>query len=383
MAARTRNALDHHAVTDDVGIPEAVDCRAKSTRERTVGGGSRSDHDETAMNDNMANHDPNASKAPEFPTARAGMGFDEASAAVVDYLKSVLPMGFWAVTRFDGLRQLYLEVRDDSYGLGPGGSHLWEDSFCINMVAGKTPKIAPDAMKIPEYAASGVAQAIDIGAYVGIPITQPDGELFGTLCGLDPAPQSDDMLQHAPLLDIFGLLLSTILAADLDRTRQARELEQAELAAESDQMTGLFNRRGWNRYMEIEEARFRRFGDPGAVIVIDLDGLKEVNDTEGHPAGDELIKTAGRVISETIRDSDIAARLGGDEFGIIANSVAPADCDLLVARILDGFRAAGVSGSVGHAPYTVVAGFPGAFAEADASMYAEKQRRRAARAASS
>jgi predicted signal transduction protein with EAL and GGDEF domain len=44
------------------------------------------------------------------------------------------------------------------------------------------------------------------------------------------------------------------------------------MAAESDQLTGLFNRRGWDRYMEIEEARFRRFGDPGAVIVIDLDG---------------------------------------------------------------------------------------------------------------
>ena len=53
------------------------------------------------------------------------MGFDEASAAVVDYLKSVLPLGFWAVTRYDGVRQLYLEVRDDAYGLGPGGSHLW------------------------------------------------------------------------------------------------------------------------------------------------------------------------------------------------------------------------------------------------------------------
>jgi len=106
------------------------------------------------------------------------MGFDEASAAVVDYLKSFLPMGFWAVTRFDGLRQLYLEVRDDSYGLGPGGSHLWEDSFCINMVTGMTPQIAPDAMAIPEYAASCVAAQIDIGAYVGIPITRADGELF-------------------------------------------------------------------------------------------------------------------------------------------------------------------------------------------------------------
>ena len=318
---------------------------------------------------------------PQFPTARPGMGFNEASAAVVDYLKTVLPMGFWAVTRFDGMRQLYLEVRDDSYGLGAGGSHLWEDSFCVNMVADRAPQIAPDAMSIPEYAAAGVAKQIDIGAYVGIPIMRPDGELFGTLCGLDPAPQSDDILQHAPLLHILGMLLSTILEADLERTRQARLLERAEMVAECDQLTGLFNRRGWNRYMEIEEARFRRFGDPGAVIVIDLDGLKEINDTLGHHAGDELIKLAGSVIRDTIRDCDIAARLGGDEFGIIASNVVPADCDVLVARILEGFHDAGVSGSIGHAAYTVVAGFPGAFVAADESMYAEKRRRRAARLA--
>jgi len=325
--------------------------------------------------------EPDVITPPTFPTARPGMGFEEASAAVVEYLKSVLPMGFWAVTRYDGERQLYLEVRDDAYGLGPGGSHLWEDSFCTNMVAGTTPRIAPDAMSIPEYAAAGVAEQIDIGAYVGIPITHADGELFGTLCGLDPARQSDDMLQHAPLLDILGMLLSTILAADLDRTRQARELERAEMAAESDQLTGLFNRRGWDRYMEIEEARFRRFGDPGAVIVIDLDGLKKVNDTQGHQAGDELIKQAAHVISECVRDTDVAARLGGDEFGVIAGNAVPSDCDALVSRILDGFHSAGVSGSIGHAAYTVVAGFPGAFAAADEAMYAEKKRRRAARAA--
>ncbi len=321
------------------------------------------------------------SSAPQFPTARAGMGFNEASAAVVDYLKSVLPMGFWAVTRFDGERQLYLEVRDDSYGLGPGGSHLWDDSFCINMVAGKTPRIAPDAMAVPEYAAAGVATQIDIGAYVGIPITRADGELFGTLCGLDKAPQSDALLAQAPLLEILGMLLSTILDADLERTRQARLLERAEMAAESDQLTGLFNRRGWDRYMEIEEARFRRFGDPGAVIVVDLDGLKEVNDTQGHQAGDELIKLAASVIGDTIRDCDVAARLGGDEFGIIAGDALPADCDVLVSRIQKAFDDAGVSGSIGHAPYTVVAGFPAAFAAADQAMYAEKKRRRAQRLA--
>lgn len=134
-------------------------------------------------------------------------------------------------------------------------------------------------MAVPEYAAAGVAGQIDIGVYVGVPITHADGELFGTLCGLDPSRQPEELLRHAPLLDTLGIFLSTILAADLDRIRQARELERAEMAAESDPMTGLYNRRGWKRYMEIEEARFRRFGDPGAVIVIDLDGLKEVNDT--------------------------------------------------------------------------------------------------------
>jgi len=114
-------------------------------------------------------------------------------------------------------------------------------------------------------------------------------------------------------------------------------------------------------------------------MVIDLDGLKEVNDTLGHQAGDELIELAASVIRDTIRDGDIAARLGGDEFGIIASNVVPADCDALVSRILTAFHDAGVSGSIGHAPYNVVAGFPGAFAGADEAMYAEKQRRRAAR----
>jgi hypothetical protein len=61
----------------------------------------------------------------KFLVAQPGMDFNEASAAVVDSFRSFLPMGSWAVTRFDGLRQLDLGVSDDSYGLGSGGFHLW------------------------------------------------------------------------------------------------------------------------------------------------------------------------------------------------------------------------------------------------------------------
>lgn len=305
------------------------------------------------------------------------MGFDEASAAVVDYLKSVLPLGFWAVTRYDGVRQLYLEVRDDAYGLGPGGSHLWTDSMCIDMVTGRAPSIAPDAMTVPDYAAAGIAAQIDIGAYIGIPIVQANGELFGTLCGLDPAAQSDQLMLHAPWLEILGMLLSVILDADLERTRQARARERAEMAAESDPLTGLFNRRDWDRCMANEESRSRRFGDPGAVVVIDLDSLKAVNATLGQAAGHELIKAAGRVLLETVSDSDIVARLGGGEFGVIASNVVPEQCEHLVDRIVTGFEQAGVSGSIGHAPHTIAGGFSGAFADAVAAMYEQKLRRQA------
>jgi diguanylate cyclase len=316
---------------------------------------------------------------PPFLSApRPGMDFKEASAAVVDYLKSVLPMGFWAVTRFDGLRQLYVEVRDDSYGVGPGGSHLWEDSFCINMVAGEAPMIAPDAMAVPVFATAGVAEQLVIGSYVGVPITLSDGELFGTLCGLDPAQRSHEILQNRPLLDTLGQFLSTILNADLERARQARKLERVERDAETDELTGLLNRRGWDRYMKNEEDRFMRFGDPGGVIIIDVDRPKGINDTHvSQASADSTIKLAAGVIRDTVHDIDFAARLGDREFGMIVTNTLPAARQGLVLRLFAGFQvAAGVGASIGHAPFTISDGFAGAVAEADFAMCTERQRRR-------
>ena len=282
-------------------------------------------------------------------------------------------MGFWAVTRFDGLRQVYLEVRDDSYGLEAGDSHLWTDSFCINMVAGRTPRIAPDAMAVPEYREAGVAEALEIGAYIGVPIYAPDGGVFGTICGLDPRRQGPELAEHRLLLDLLGGLLTTILDADLRRTALARELETALASAEIDQLTGLLNRRGWERYVTIEDARLRRFGDTGAVVMLDLDGLKRMNDANGHAAGDAHLQVAATAIASAARASDVVARLGGDEFALICRDLGESECAALVVRIADSLAKVRVSASIGHAPYTIGGGLLGAIQAADASMYAKKQ----------
>lgn len=79
-----------------------------------------------------------------------------------------------------------------------------------------------------------------------------------------PERQDESLAQHQPLLTMFGGLLSMVLAADLARTELEREREKISAQAHTDQLTGLLNRRGWDRAVASEEARFQRFGDPGA-----------------------------------------------------------------------------------------------------------------------
>ena len=311
-----------------------------------------------------------------IPMLNPAMPFEAACEAVVSYLKAAVPLGYWAVTRYDGTDQLYLAVEDDAYGRSAGDSHRWSDSLCQFSVSGEAPEIAPDAMAIPQYAGAGMAHIVPIGAFVGIPIRRTNGSAFGTICGIDPAIQSDELSRHEGLLHLLATLLSTVLEADLARTEAARALERAELLAETDPMTGLYNRRGWERYLSLEDSRIRRFGDPVQVVVMDLDRLKVINDTRGHDAGDEYICRATAALSRSVRAADVAARLGGDEFGIVARAT-PAQTEVMVSRLRQALGEEGVEASIGWAPYTYLSGLRGAWTAADAAMYEEKRDRRA------
>lgn len=307
--------------------------------------------------------------------------FDAASALVVDFLKETTPLAYWAVTRFDGSRQLYLEVRDDNYGLQAGDWHAWEDSICVRMIADQGPRVAPDAMAVPAYANAKVASDLTIGTYVGIPIKVGEDELFGTLCGIDPNVQADDFAANQGLFEVMSALLSMVLVADLEHTKVARALERAESLAETDRLTGLLNRRGWERVLSVEEARLRRFGDPGVVIVVDLDRLKEINDKDGHEAGDRYIAAAGEALRSCVRTYDFAARIGGDEFGVLATGLTRDNTLAFVRRIQNYFAEHGVSASVGSAHYDLSCGLAVAWNAADTAMYLNKRERAEAREA--
>jgi diguanylate cyclase (GGDEF)-like protein len=97
------------------------------------------------------------------------------------------------------------------------------------------------------------------------------------------------------------------------------EAENARLREVShhDELTGLKNRRGFLHDLERSIDALARYGGRGAVLLIDLDGMKRLNDTCGHPVGDEALRTVACVLRANLRGADVPARFGGDEFGVV------------------------------------------------------------------
>jgi diguanylate cyclase (GGDEF)-like protein len=93
--------------------------------------------------------------------------------------------------------------------------------------------------------------------------------------------------------------------------------EQLRHLADHDPLTGLRNRRLFLNDLHLQVARSKRYGELAGLVVIDIDGLKEVNSTHGHEAGDEALQIVARALTRRLRQTDLVARVGGDEFAVL------------------------------------------------------------------
>jgi diguanylate cyclase (GGDEF)-like protein len=114
--------------------------------------------------------------------------------------------------------------------------------------------------------------------------------------------------------------------------RNARLFAQVEELAARDRLTGLYNRRLFEEHLELAVARARRTGEDLSLLVIDLDGLKRINDLGGHIAGDEALQALAEALISTTRATDVVCRLGGDELAVILPGSAPEDALAIAER---------------------------------------------------
>ena len=157
------------------------------------------------------------------------------------------------------------------------------------------------------------------------------------------------------LVEALALITVTVAMVVL-RERMEAGQDALRALAQSDPLTGVGNYRRLYSRMSYEMARHRRSGQPLALLVMDLDGFKAVNDTLGHPAGDRLLKAVADALVSTVREQDTVVRQGGDEFAVLAPETGATSAGALAARIdsaLKGVEAEGmpVAASVGWALY--------------------------------
>jgi two-component system, cell cycle response regulator len=161
----------------------------------------------------------------------------------------------------------------------------------------------------------------------------------------------------------------------------AKARTELEHRSTHDALTGLFNR----AFFDAEVRRLTRGRTfPISFLAVDLDGLKRVNDTMGHAAGDHLIVRAATVLLSTFRAEDVVARLGGDEFTVLLPAVDATTGEKVLCRLAQRVEAANqdpgepsVSMSVGLATASTGAAVPAALKLADERMYADKDARKA------
>ena len=301
--------------------------------------------------------------------------FESAGRAVLAFLHRRLGMGLWMITRTQDADWIVLQTEDHGYGVGPGRVFRWADTFCSAMVNGEGPRVSPDSRREPAYAVAPIASEVPIQSYVGMPLRRQDGSLFGTLCAIDPQVQPDSLRDAEELVEMLAGLLSRILSTELQAAEAARRADLLADQAQTDELTGLPNRRAWNHFLAREDERCRRYGDSAALVAIDLNEIKRTNDTEGHAAGDAVIIRAAEALREAVREPDLVARLGGDEFGVVAVNCNLAGAEALAARIRQAFARHGVRAALGIAAHDPAQGLAASWQLADERMYEDKRAR--------
>jgi len=167
---------------------------------------------------------------------------------------------------------------------------------------------------------------------------------------------------------------------------QARErIEHLQATADMDFLLGIFNRRGFERELNRVIAYIQRYRASAALIVLDVDRLKPINDIFGHAAGDQVLKTIAATVARQVRASDAVGRLGGDEFGLLLWNLSETDAKAKAALLEEAIdqlsfefegQTVWAGASAGVAILNAHAEARRALEEADRAMYVRKAQRR-------
>jgi diguanylate cyclase len=238
-------------------------------------------------------------------------------------------------------QEVVFSLNEGNLTVSEGSTVDWKDSMCRTMFL--SGRAQTDNVPLEPLRPSTVDSAMK--SFFALPILVDD-DTIGTVCGASESQVVLDEHQIAAV-EMIADAMRHLIQAQIAKSRTFERLQQAEslaeqmmLLAHTDALTGLPNRRAFSARLEDQLARSGRKQYEIAVLLIDMDHFKKVNDTWGHTAGDTALVALGRAIRSLTTSADLPARLGGDEFALAVSHIDDATVMALAERIRLQFAAA-------------------------------------------
>ncbi|WP_432521039.1 diguanylate cyclase domain-containing protein [Kineococcus sp. SYSU DK006] len=261
-------------------------------------------------------------------------------------------------------------------------------SLCAQVVRLRGPVILFDARTDPTYRRHAAVVEMGAGAYAGYPLHHEEHTL-GAFCAADFVPRAWSSHDLQLLEDLAAAasdeLSLRIALQELQDSRERLQQLAAQLRTQSrtDALTGVANRRRFEERLAEEIARLHRHPGELALVLIDVDDFKQVNDSAGHQAGDTVLVEIAARTSGALRRTDLLARMGGDEFAVLLPGAGATDAAQLAQRVRRTVAARPIADlaitvSTGTAAYLPSRGPDQFYADADAALYEAKSARREA-----
>jgi diguanylate cyclase (GGDEF)-like protein len=288
--------------------------------------------------------------------------FDE----IVALVRSIFNIPYAAINLIDSDRQwskATAGIASDSCRPDPNCSR--SEAFCDHTIRADEAMIVEDATQDPRFANNPfVTGPLDIRAYLGVPLTTPDGYNIGALCVFGSEPRSFTATDKEVLNNFAKVVMSQF---------------ELRLTARIDSLTGVLTRRAF--MTRLDRVVAENLDQPTSLVLLDLDHFKSINDRFGHPAGDTVLAQTAATMSGLARKSDSIGRLGGEEFGILLPGASLSDAQGIAERLRNRFAQVSIP-EIDGGMVTVSAGIAqrGAgetrqswFERADRAQYAAKR----------
>jgi len=244
---------------------------------------------------------------------------------VIAELKKVIDISWAAITRIEDDSVHFLALSSDTASTRKAGDRIQLKGTAYEwLIAHRVVTVEPDLFQESRFTNGKYHLKQGIRSVAYFPLIRED-EVTGSITLASRQPH----IYSPRYIGILERLIPLITA----QVENARLYGEAVETARIDELTGLYNRRALNEMMVNEIKRCSRYGGMFSLIILDIDTLKNINDTYGHLTGDEYLRQVGSIIKTTVRSTDRAFRYGGDEFAILLTQTTTDDATRVAERV--------------------------------------------------